>query len=232
MYEFSLLQKITVWILPVLFAITVHEVAHGWVASKLGDPTAKMLGRLTLNPIKHIDLVGTILIPALTLIFAGIVFGYAKPVPITYQNLHNPKRDMAIVAAAGPLANLLMILIWIVLIRVALLVDADNTGITLFLVATGTAGIYANMILMVLNLIPIPPLDGGRVLTGVLPGPASYKFAQIEPYGLIILIALLATGILGKILFVPINMLLYGFAQLAGIEKILDYVLFAIGLLK
>lgn len=232
MYEFTLLQKITVWIIPVLFAITVHEVAHGWVASKLGDPTAKMLGRLTLNPLKHIDPVGTILIPALTLMLAGIVFGYAKPVPVTFQNLRNPKRDMAIVAAAGPLANLLMIILWIILIRVALLVHADNSGITLFLVAMGTAGIYANMILMVLNLIPIPPLDGGRVLTGVLPGPASYKFAQIEPYGMIILIALLATGVLGRILYIPINLLLTGFADMAGIGKILDYVLYAIGLLK
>lgn len=216
MYEFSVIQKIAVWIIPVLFAITVHEVAHGWVASKLGDQTAKMMGRLTLNPIKHIDPIGTILIPALMLLLAGFFFGYAKPVPVTWQNLRKPKRDMAIVAAAGPMANLLMMLLWVMVIKITYLVSSELTPISIFLIAMGIAGIFANIILFVLNLLPLPPLDGGRIVTGLLPGPYAWKFSKIEPYGFFILIFLLITGILGKLLWGPIDFLFITSAVFSG----------------
>ena len=168
MLELSLVQKISIWVVPVLLAITVHEVSHGWIARKLGDNTAFMLGRLTLNPLKHVDPVGTILIPGMLLLLqAGFLFGYAKPVPINWKNLRHPKRDMALVAVAGPGANLLMAIAWALLARLGLLLG--ETGMAL--IYMGVAGITINIILMVLNLLPLPPLDGGRVMTGLLPGP-------------------------------------------------------------
>jgi len=220
MIEFTTLQKITVWVLPVLFAITVHETAHGWVASRLGDLTAKMLGRLTLNPVRHIDPVGTILIPAVTLLVGGFVFGFAKPVPVTYANLNKPKRDMALVALAGPAANLLMALVWVVWIRLALFIFSDFGSIGLFMIATGVAGIYINLILMLLNLIPLPPLDGGRIMSGLLPGRYAVQYDKIEPYGLIILVLLLIMGVLGRILSPFINTFLVWFTDMAGISQI------------
>lgn len=198
MLELSLVQKIAIWVVPVVLAITVHEVAHGWIARKLGDNTAFMLGRLTLNPLKHIDPMGTILIPGMLLLLqAGFLFGYAKPVPINWKNLGHPKRDMALVAAAGPGANLLMAIAWALLIRLGL--SLGESGMAL--IYMGVAGITINIILMVLNLLPLPPLDGGRVMTGLLPGPWAYKFSRIEPYGFFILIGLLVTGVLGMVLW-------------------------------
>ncbi len=197
-----------------MLGITVHEVAHGWVADKLGDATAKMMGRLTLNPLKHVDPVGTILIPGLLLLMpTGFIFGYAKPVPINWKNLHQPKRDMAIVASAGPLANLLMALAWGLLVRVSPLLG--DAGVAL--VYMGVAGIFINTVLMVLNLLPLPPLDGGRVMTGLLPGPLAYKFSRIEPFGFMILIALLLSGVLGKILLPVISLVMGGLAMLTGL---------------
>ncbi len=193
-------QLISVLIIPVLFAIVVHEVAHGWVAMHLGDPTAKRLGRLTLNPIKHIDPVGTILVPALlVLLRTGFVFGWAKPVPVTWENLRHPKRDMALVAAAGPVANFLMAVFWALMVQLSRALPDTVGWIAEPLLYMGLAGILANVLLMVFNLIPLPPLDGGRVAVGLLPGPLSYRLSQVEPYGFFILIGLMLLGVLSMI---------------------------------
>lgn len=207
MDEMSTLQRIAVWALPVLFAITVHEVAHGWVARRLGDPTAMMLGRLTLNPLKHIDPVGTVLVPLLMLMFSPFIFGWAKPVPVTWENLKHPKRDMALVAVAGPLSNLLMALFWVAVLRIGIGINTGAPWLGTYLFYAGQAGILINLVLMVLNLLPLPPLDGGRVLSGMLPGRWSWQLDRLEPYGLMILLLLLMSGALGGILGPPIDAL-------------------------
>lgn len=197
MSELSLLQVIAVAILPILFAITVHEVAHGWVAKRFGDPTAQRLGRLTLNPLKHIDPIGTVLIPALLLLLkAGFLFGWARPVPVTWENLRHPKRDMVFVAAAGPAANLLMALFWggVAKLGSVLPISVDWAAVPMQLM--GEIGITINVLLMVFNLLPLPPLDGGRVAVGLLPGPLSWRLARVEPYGFFILLGLMAFGLL------------------------------------
>lgn len=196
MEHYSLIQKIILYAIPMIFAITVHETAHGWVASKLGDQTARMMGRLTLNPIKHIDLIGTILIPAVLLIIGGFAFGWAKPVPITWRNLKNPRRDMALVAIAGPAANLLMISIWVGLAKLSTWAVQMGTFLTFanVLYMMSLIGIFLNLVLLVLNSIPLPPLDGSRVVSAFLRGKISYYYNRIEPYGFFILIALLALG--------------------------------------
>lgn len=211
------MQLFAVWVLPLLFAITVHEVAHGWVAKLFGDRTAQMLGRLTLNPIKHIDPLGTILIPGILLMMGGFVFGWAKPVPVTAQNLRNPKKDMAFVAAAGPMANLLMAFLWALIIRLGTMLDDSMPAIGLPLIYMGSAGISINIFLMMLNLLPIPPLDGGRILASFLPGPLEWKLNRLEPYGFFILIGLIALGGLGLILGPPVYWLQKLFFSIAGI---------------
>jgi Zn-dependent protease len=193
-------QLIAVWALPVLFAITLHEVAHGWVAKQLGDPTAARLGRLSLNPLKHIDPVGTVLVPAILIATIGVGIGWAKPVPVTWENLRHPKRDMALVALAGPAANLLMAIFWGLVIRIALVLPETIAFIAEPLKYMGAAGIMINVILMVFNLLPLPPLDGGRVAVGVLPGPWAWRLSRVEPYGFFIIIALMMTGALWFIL--------------------------------
>lgn len=217
MEELTLVQRVAVWALPILFAITVHEVAHGWVAKKLGDPTAMMLGRLTLNPIKHIDPIGTIVVPVALLLLGGFIFGWAKPVPVTWENLKNPKRDMALVAIAGPLANLMMAILWALVMKLGFVLGGSFDFLVWPLIYMGGAGISINIVLMLLNLLPIPPLDGGRVLAGILPGPWAWKLSRIEPYGFMIIVALLMTGTLGKILGPPLQLLQGWLFVLAGV---------------
>ena len=197
------LQQISIWALPLLFAITLHEVAHGWTARYFGDATAEEQGRLSLNPIRHIDPIGTILVPVMLLIIGGFVFGWAKPVPVNMLRLHHPKRDMAIVAAAGPLANLVMALGWALVAKFGVYLYGEVDWFALPLIYMGQAGIAINLILMILNLLPLPPLDGGRVLAGFLPDRLAYGFSRLEPFGLFIVLGLLAFGILSKLLKPP-----------------------------
>lgn len=195
--DLTYIQKIAIYALPVIFAITVHEAAHGFAARFFGDMTADRAGRITLNPIKHIDPIGTILVPALTLLVGGILFGWAKPVPVDFTRLRNPKRDMLWVAAAGPASNFVMALFWALMIKLS--VSSPNIY-SEPMALMGQAGVMINVVLMVLNLLPLPPLDGGRIAVSLLPNHMAYKYAQVERYGLIILIVLLATGILGRIM--------------------------------
>lgn len=219
----SLPAVIAVWVLPVLFAITVHEVAHGWVASRLGDRTAEMMGRLTLNPLKHIDPVGTVLVPAVMLLLGGFVFGWAKPVPVAMRNLRRPKTDMAIVALAGPVANLIMAIGWAVVVKLCVVYHPMLGPAALFGALMGVAGVSINLVLMALNLLPIPPLDGGRILVGVLPEPASSQVARLEPYGLIVVIGLLALGVLRYVLAPMFHFSLELLLDLVGLSTPLFY---------
>ena len=196
MIELNTIQLLIVMAPPLLLAITLHEVAHGWVALRCGDATAKAQGRLSLNPLRQVDPVGTVLVPALLAVFGGFIFGWAKPVPVNYHRLRQPKRDMALVALAGPGANLVMALGWAL---AALLGYAARTTLPWLgepLMAMGVAGVDVNVMLGVLNLVPIPPLDGSRVLAGVLPDRYGEAMARMEPYGLIILVLLLVSGVL------------------------------------
>lgn len=200
--ELTLVQIIAVSALPIIFAITVHEAAHGYVAKYFGDLTADKLGRITLNPIKHIDPIGTILLPALTLMLGGILFGWAKPVPVNFSNLRNPKKDMFWVAAAGPASNLVMAIFWALILNFS---RSAPEGAAYFLSHMSQVGITINLILMVLNLLPLPPLDGGRIAVSLLPMDLAVKLSRVEKYGFIILIVLLFTGILGRVIW-PIIM--------------------------
>lgn len=188
----NVIQLIAIYAIPVIFAITLHEVAHGWAAKYLGDRTAEMMGRLTLNPIRHMDPIGTGLLPImLVLLKSPLIFGWAKPVPVTWENLDNPRRDMALVALAGPGANLLMALFWFGVMQFVFSLEGSIAANTLeFFVYMAQAGIIINIVLMVLNLIPIPPLDGSRVVLAMLPGRWAYQYSRLEPYGFFILIGL------------------------------------------
>ncbi len=200
MQGLSLIQKLAIFVLPLIFAITVHEAAHGWMAKRLGDKTAQMLGRVTLNPLKHIDPVGTVLVPLGLYILTGFMFGWAKPVPVNWNNLHKPKRDMGLVALAGPGANLIMALIWSILVYAGALLLEGFTWLGVPLVLMGVTGVLINTILMALNMLPVPPLDGGRVVYSLLPPKQAHAYSKLESYGLIIVLALLMTGLLGFIL--------------------------------
>lgn len=195
--ELSLIQKIIIYALPIVFAITVHEASHGYAARYFGDMTAYQEGRITLNPLKHIDLFGTILLPALTVALGGILFGWAKPVPVNFARLRNPKKDMLWVAAAGPASNFVMAIFWAFVIKFSI---SAPEAIAYPLALMGKAGVSINIVLMVLNLLPLPPLDGGRIAASLLPDNFARPFSQLERYGFIILIVLLFTGVLSKIL--------------------------------
>jgi Zn-dependent protease len=196
----QLIQAIAIAALPVLFAITLHEAAHGYAARHFGDPTAYLLGRISLNPIRHIDLLGTIVIPiAIYYLSSGqFVFGWAKPVPVDFGRLRNPKRDMFWVAAAGPLANFAMACGWAVVLKLAVLLPV--TSYTLPLVEMSRIGMMVNAVLMVLNLLPLPPLDGGRIAVSLLPMPLAMRLAALERWGFPILLLLMFTGVLSMIL--------------------------------
>jgi Zn-dependent protease len=201
MEELTLVQKLAALALPLIFAITVHEAAHGWVADRLGDGTARSMGRITLNPIKHIDWLGTVLVPMGMFALTGFLFGWAKPVPVDPRRLRNPRRDMALVAAAGPGVNLVMAVIWALLVVLGVQLIRGMPTLAVPLVFMGAAGVFINVILMALNLIPLPPLDGGRVVTGLLPLASARIYAKVEPFGLPILIGLLLSGLLSWFLW-------------------------------
>lgn len=200
----SIIQGIAIYALPVIFAITLHEAAHGYVAKHYGDLTAYAQGRVSLNPLRHIDPMGTIIVPLVLFVLskitvgAGFIFGWAKPVPVNFGNLRRPKRDMLWVAAAGPGANLFMALLWALVIKLGLAIPESDLAKPMMLM--GFAGIKINAILLVLNLLPLPPLDGGRIAVSLLPHRIAYRFSQIEPYGFMILLFLLFTGVLGTVL--------------------------------
>lgn len=208
--DLTVIQKIAVYALPVIFAITVHEAAHGYAARHFGDMTAHYAGRITLNPLKHIDLFGTIVLPALTVMLGGILFGWAKPVPVDFRRLHHPKKDMLWVAAAGPASNFVMAVFWALVMKFS---ASAPEAFVLPLTLMAKAGVMINVVLMVLNLLPLPPLDGGRIAVSLLPLNLARPFAQIERYGFIILIVLLFSGILGRILQ-PLITLVYAFISI------------------
>ncbi|MBS3965378.1 MAG: site-2 protease family protein [Methylomonas sp.] len=216
MEELTLVQRIVVWILPVIFAIAGHEVAHGWMARRYGDKTAEREGRLTLNPIKHIDPVGTLIVPGLLLItFTGFIFGWAKPVPVDPRNFKKPKQAMMMVALAGPASNLLMATAWALIARFGVMLEIEF--ISMPLIYMGVAGITINLVLAIINMLPIPPLDGARVLSGLLPDYWAWRFNQLERFGFVILLILLVTGVLGMMLAYPMFIIQQVFFSLAGI---------------
>ena len=212
----SIIRHVVISAFPILIAIVFHELSHGFVANRLGDPTAKMMGRLTLNPIAHIDPIGTILMPLMLIIFTNgqFVFGYAKPVPINPMNFKNPKRDMAISAAAGPITNILLAIASILILKFLiaplsfLLLDAVSSKLMTPLVLIFRSSVVVNVVLAVFNMIPIPPLDGGRVLTGLLPYKQAISFSRIEPFGFIIVILLIVSGVANYFVVPMVNLFL------------------------
>ncbi|MCF8198938.1 MAG: site-2 protease family protein [Sulfuritalea sp.] len=196
----NVIQTLAISALPIIFAITLHEAAHGYAARHFGDPTAWQMGRISLNPLRHVDPVGTLLVPALILLVSGggLLFGWAKPVPVNFGNLRRPKQDMLWVAAAGPGANLVMALGWALILKLA--IGLPELVYSAALREMALVGISINGVLMVLNLLPLPPLDGGRIAVSLLPHRAAWKFSQLERWGFPILLALLFMGILEKIL--------------------------------
>jgi len=217
----SIIQGIAIYALPVVLAITMHEAAHGYVARHYGDSTAHAAGRISLNPVRHIDLIGTIIVPLTFFILskltmgAGFLFGWAKPVPVNFTNLHRPKRDMLWVAAAGPAANLFMAFSWALVIKFGIAIPDSSFATPMILM--GIAGIQINVILMVLNLLPLPPLDGGRMAVSLLPHRIAHQFARLEPYGLIILLLLLFSGVLGAVVWPAILSIKQMIAWLFGL---------------
>lgn len=218
MMELTLIQKIAIWAIPLIFAVTIHEVAHGWVASFFGDQTARLSGRLTLNPIKHIDLMGTIIVPITMLLFTRFIFGWAKPVPVDPRNMTRPRTGMACSALAGPTANLLMAIAWAAIAKAGILAEQMGYGwIGVPVVYMGDAGIMINVVLGVLNMIPVPPLDGSRIVSALLPPRIAYRFNLLEPYGFFILLLLLFTGVLNVLIGGPVFYLISAIGALFGL---------------
>ncbi len=210
-----MLETIFIWAVPLLFAITLHEYAHGWMAYRLGDGSAKMLGRLTLNPIKHIDPVGTILVPVMLLLMpVSFIFGWAKPVPVNFNALNNPKRDMFWVAIAGPVSNIIMAIDWLIVAYIANWLDIE------LLSFVGAAGVFVNLLLAIFNLLPLPPLDGGRVLSALLPKELAFYYDKIEPYGFFILIALLFLGVFQLVILPILSSILIFLSDISSINLI------------
>jgi Zn-dependent protease len=211
---------IVLWAVPVVFAITLHEAAHGYVARQFGDQTAYMLGRVTLNPLKHIDPIGTIAVPGFLIAMSLLtkaplfIFGWAKPVPVQFANLRNPKRDMFWVAAAGPMANFVMAIAWGFLLKFA---SPEGTAGDAALAEMGNAGVLVNLMLMALNLLPILPLDGGRIAVSLLPQRAAIAYSRLERYGFVLVIILLVTGVLGELMEPLVNLGMYAVAWITGL---------------
>ena len=221
--ELNVIQVIAIYALPVIFAITFHEAAHAYAAKYFGDLTAYSQGRVSLNPIRHIDPIGTVALPLILLAISklfggGFIFGWAKPVPVNFGNLRNPKRDMLWVAAAGPGANLVMALFWALMVKLAFVEAAGSLSLPLALM--GAAGVMVNAIFMVLNLLPIPPLDGGRIVVSLLPYRQAYQFSRIEPYGFIIILALLFTKVLDYVMWPLVTVTIEIISALLGIASL------------
>lgn len=199
----QILQQLSIWLLPGLFAITVHEAAHGIVAALRGDKTAFFLGRTSLNPIKHIDPIGTVAVPlTLLLLQSSFLFGWAKPVPVNYRNLKNPRLDMALVAIAGPAANMIMAVLWLLILKLTLyFASTHNSPQLSWLIQTSQIGVLFNIVLAVFNMLPIPPMDGSRIISAILPPRASDAYNTLEPYGMLIVMVLIFSGILGRIIY-------------------------------
>ncbi len=209
----GIVRGISIWAIPVMLAIVLHEVAHGWVADRLGDNTARWMGRLTLNPLKHVDPFGTIFIPLMLLVLQSpFIFGYAKPVPVDFRKLRRPKQDMVWVALAGPVTNLVLAVLSTMLLALLVKMPAAMNWLIEPVALMCQASILINMVLCIFNLLPLPPLDGGRIAVGLLPGPMAYQLSRLEPYGFIIVIVLLLLGlfqaILGPLIFGSSNFLI------------------------
>mgnify|MGYP001155038016 FL=1 len=223
MPELTLIQKIVVFALPVLLAITLHEAAHGYAARWFGDHTAELAGRISVNPLRHIDPVGTVLVPLMILVVskllggAGILFGWAKPVPVNFGRLRHPKKDMLWVAAAGPASNLVQAVAWGLMIQLALLLDDGFASRPLLLM--GAAGVFINVILMALNLLPLPPLDGGRIAVSLLPMRQAVAFSRIEPWGMFILLGLMFSGVLSVVMWPLIQLFIGLTAFVTGLDS-------------
>ncbi len=199
--DFSIALRIFSWLVPVIYAITLHEVAHGVVSYYLGDSTAMHAGRLSLNPLKHIDVIGSIVVPVFLFWSSGFVFGWAKAVPVNEKNLGSARRDMVLVAAAGPVANLLMSMFWAIIMKLGYLLSASRPDFGVLLVYMGAAGVFINAAIMMLNLLPLPPLDGGRILAGLLPQRYGRMLSRVEPWGFVILVVAIVTGLVAKIIW-------------------------------
>jgi Zn-dependent protease len=213
----SSIQLLSAAVIPVLFGIALHEAAHGWMARQFGDRTAELLGRITANPIKHIDPVGTVVVPLVLAFLSLPPFGWAKPVPVNARNLRQPKRDMLFVAAAGPASNFVMALFWAIALALALHIPVALPGLRQFLLSMSQIGITFNVLIAIFNLIPILPLDGGRVLRGLVPEALGRKLDDVEPYGLILVMGLLALGVLGRFLWPLVQAVSAVFFSFAGV---------------